>query len=158
MKSPPKVSKSATTKFLRSKWCNAAGELIFPLSVECKAWFRERRARERASCELIVKKAKERWGPEWTFPWYKVEQLLHLIFGVAIDQMIKTQKPFNLAGLLLLKTTSKVVKARKDAKINTNTGRHSVATYEPQIRFIPMKWMKHHMVRLSELRGFARPK
>ena len=92
------------------------------------------------------------------FTWYNVKRLLELSFEVAIDQMRETQEPFNLAGLLLLKTTSKVVKARKDAKINTNTGRHSVATYEPQIRFIPMKWMKQHMVRLSELRSFARPK
>ena len=77
-----------------------------------------------------------------------MEQLLHLIFGVAIDQMRETQEPFNLAGLLLLKTNFKVVKERKNAKINTNTGRRSVPTYEPQIRVTPLKKLQE-MVRLA---------
>ena len=150
MKSPPNVSKSATTKFLRSKWRNAAGELIYPLSEEYKAWRRERKARERASCELIVKEAKERWGPEWTFSWYKVGQLLHLIFGVAIDQMRETRRSFNLAGMVLLKP--KVIKECKDRTMkNPATGRPCWITWKPARSSVKVKPLKS-LTRMAMLR------
>ena len=82
-----------------------------------------------------------------------MKQLLDISFEVALGQMKETQEPFDLAGLVVLRTNLKVVKERKDAKINTNTGRHSVAAYEPQIRVIPLKKLQG-MVRLEELHGF----
>ena len=120
---------------------------------EFRAWCRERAekekaARERASCQLIADKAWECWRrKEWMFTWYYVRQLLELSFQVAIDQMAKTQEPFDIAGMVRLE-----VKERKSAKKNTHTGRDSIPTCEGQLRVKPLKKLLG-MARL-ELAGF----
>ena len=143
MKSPPKVSKSATTMKAPSKVSNAATAMKSP-SKEFKAARRARRAREKSATQLIAKEAKELVGPKWTLTPYEVRKLLGLIFALAIDQMRETRRSFNLAGLLLLKP--KVIKECKDAIMkNPATGRDCVVEYKPArsgIRVKPLKWLK----------------
>ena len=144
MKSPPKVSKSVTTGVGRSEEDKAWYRKGRPFSEEYKKWVTEMAARERASCELIAREALVRWGPEWTFTWYNVQQLLKLIFEVAIDQMRETQEPFNLGGLVLLK------KVNDGQKIPPNMVILPAGWKEAKIRVIPLKLLQY-MVRSLEL-------
>ena len=142
MKSPPKVSKSATSTTSPPKVSKSATTKKSP----CQLWrdAKARRAREKASTRLIAKAAKELFGYKWTLTPGEVRKLLDLIFRVAIDQMRETRRSFNLAGMVLLKP--KVIKECKDAIMkNPATGRDCVVEYKPArsgIRVKPLKWPK----------------
>ena len=82
------------------------------------------------SCELIATEAREKIGPEWTYSWQNVKQLLDISFEVAIGQMKETQDAFDLAGLVVLRTNFKVVEEG------------SVASRMAQIRLIPRSWLR----------------
>ena len=88
MKSPPKVSKSETTRVRRPK--------------KYKAWCIDKAVRVYKSCELIATEAREKIGPEWTYSWQNVKQLLDISFEVALGQMKETQDAFELAGLVAM--------------------------------------------------------
>ena len=54
------------------------------------------------SCELIATEAREKIGPEWTYSWQNVKQLLDISFEVVLGQMKETQDAFELAGLVAM--------------------------------------------------------
>ena len=89
MKSPPKVSKSETTRVRRPK--------------KYKAWCIDKAVRVYKSCELIATEAREKIGPEWTYSWQNVKQLLDISFEVVLGQMKETQDAFELAGLVVVR-------------------------------------------------------
>ena len=71
------------------------------------------KAREKSAIQEIALRAKGWFGPRCDLHPKEVRKLLNIIFRLAIDTMRETRRPFNLAGLLLLKP--KVIKECKDA-------------------------------------------
>ena len=131
MKSPPKVSKSETTRVGRSEEDKAWYRKGRPFSEEYKKWVTEMAARERASCELIAREAREKIGPEWTYSWQNVKQLLDISFEVALGQMKETQEAFDLAGLVVVRPAFRYV-----------VEEGSVASRMSQIQLIPQGWLR----------------
>ena len=95
------------------------------------------------SCELIAREAREKIGPEWTYSWQNVKQLLDISFEVALGQMKETQEPFDLAGLVVVRPAFR--------------GRYveegSVESRMPQINLIPQGWLKGRPPLDRRLRG-----
>ena len=150
MKSPPKVSKSETTRVGRSEEDKAWYRKGRPFSEEYKKWVTEMAARERASCELIAREARERLGWGRALTSLNVKQLLQLSFAVAIDQMRETRRSFNLAGMVLLKP--KVIKECKDRIMkNPATGRPCWITWKPARSSVTVKPLKS-LTRMAMLR------
>ena len=83
------------------------------------------------SCELIAREAREKIGPEWTYSWQNVKQLLDISFEVALGQMKETQEAFDLAGLVVVRPAFRYV-----------VEEGSVASRMSQIQLIPRGWLK----------------